>query len=169
MTEVTGKSVKITADEAKAHELPPVEIRIDLGESGLAGMKFPDKGQYLSLSGPPGGPLGLVIRHIDKLPKSEADWHKLAENRYADGSMKFGKVEKIEFNGKKQDAYTVATGAGPARANHLLIAIAVPVSGDAILVDYHRAGGNTEVPPPISLASDKIFSEISPSISIKFE
>jgi hypothetical protein len=168
MDEVNTKDVKITAAEAKRHSLPAAEITLDLGKTGLSGTKFPAEGEYLALSGPPGGPLGLAVFHIKELPLNELDWRKLIEKRYAERSPAMGKAEELEIAGGKHAAFTVTTDGGPAKTHHLLIAFAVPDSRDAIVVDFYR-GGQDDTPSPRTLAADKKFSEISPSLSIRFE
>jgi hypothetical protein len=169
MDEIDSETVRITAKEAKEHGLPPAEITIILGESGLSGMKFPDKGEYLSLSGPPGGPLGLVVLHIESVPKNNSTWHELIEKRYPERSATMGRAGEIKIGDEKYSAYTFSTDSGPARAHHLLIVFAVPDSKEAILVDFYRAAGKSEIPTPQSLATDEKFSEILPSLSIRFE
>lgn len=168
MDEINSKDVKIEASDAKKHSLPAAEITIDLGETGLSGMKFPNKGEYLSLSGPPGGPLGLTVFHTQELPTTDLEWRKLIEKRYGERATATGRVEAVEIAGKERGAFTFTSDSGPARAHHLLIAFAVPESKDAILVDFYSAGQG-ETPSPKILAATKKFSEISPSLSIRFE
>src|SRR4029078_12711225 len=56
--------VKISPAEATAHHLPPAEITLNTAGKNLEARKFPAENQYLALSGPPGGPLGLVLEHV---------------------------------------------------------------------------------------------------------
>lgn len=168
MDEVNTKEVKITAADAKKHSLPAAEITINLGETGLSGFKFANEGEYLSLSGPPGGPLGMTVFHTKHLPKTDADWRKLVEERYDERATAMGEAADIEVAGGKHNAFSCTTDGGPAQAHHLLIAFAVPDSDEAIVVDFYSAGQGA-TPSPKTLLAAKKFSEISPSLSIRFE
>jgi hypothetical protein len=169
MDEINTQAVKITAAESKSHELPAAEIVLDLGETGMSGRKFREKGEYLTLSGPPGGPLGLTVSHIAKLPKSADDWHSLAKKLNTQESTEMGHVGTLKIAGAERAAFTYTTDDGSDRSHHLMIVFAVPDSKDGILVDFYRGTGTDKTPAPEVLAADDIFAEISPSLSIRFE
>jgi hypothetical protein len=169
MDEINTQSVKITRAESEHHKLPAAEISLDLGESGLSGRKFPEKGDYLSLSGPPGGPLGLRISHLASVPSTDEEWQTLIKKLFAERTVEMGTAGEIKFGGENRASLTCTTDSGPARAHHLLIVIAVPDAKDAILVDFYRRAGQTATPGPAELAKDGKFAELSPSFSIRFE
>ena len=169
MDEINTQTVKITAAESKSHHLPAAEISLNLGKTGLSGRKFSDKGEYLSLSGPPGGPLGIRISHLASLPSNTAEWRTLIEKRFDGQSPDIGTEGEIKFAGQTCSALTCTTGAGPARAHHLLILVEVPHSKEGLLVDFYHRAGKTETPDPQSLSQDAKFAELSPSFSIRFE
>ncbi len=53
--------LSIPASEALAHGLPPVALRLDATGCGLWGTTFPAPRTFVSLSGPPGGPLFFEV------------------------------------------------------------------------------------------------------------
>jgi hypothetical protein len=169
MNEINTRKVKITADESKSNQLPAVEISLDLGQTGLSGRKFGNKGEYLRLSGPPGGPLGLIISQVADLMTDPEEWHDLIKDRYAEGPPTLGTVGEIKLAGEKRPAFTFTTGSDAARAHHLLVLVAIPDSQQGLLVDFYRRAGKSETPSPQELAKDEKFAELSPSFSIRFE
>jgi hypothetical protein len=169
MNEINTRKVIITSEESKSNQLPAVEISVDLGKTGLSGRKFGSKGEYLSLSGPPGGPLGLKISHVANLARGVEEWHSLVKERYGDESPAMGTAGEIKLAGEKRDAFTFTTGSDAARAHHLLVHVAIPGSQDGLLVEFYRRAGKSETPSPQELVKDEKFSELSPSFSIRFE
>jgi hypothetical protein len=169
MDEIQGPSVKITAAEASRHQLPPAEISLNTGETGMSGMKFSSKDEYFSLSGPPGGPLGLTVALVEKSPKELDGWKSLIEDRFKNRSPEVGSAGEVELDGKARPAFTCTTDGGPSRAHHLLVLMAVPKSDKGLLIDFYSGAGETKTPSPQEMAKQGEFSEISPSFSIRFE
>lgn len=63
-----SRSIRISPQECRAHGLPAVTIELDLSDEPLIGGAFLGDGNYLRLSGPPGGPLNVIIRVRDESP-----------------------------------------------------------------------------------------------------
>jgi len=108
-----------TAEEAKAHHLPPLSMRFSLERSRPAMKKFPEANAYF-LSGPtpPGGVWQFEIRayrngHLPIHPAATA------------GSLVVA--------GKKRQAFAYFLGSGPARAERCLVIIPYDASSGAIL------------------------------------
>ena len=73
-----GERVSIAADDAAARNLPAVGFSLVMAEGlGMLATPFPDQLTYLIVSGPPGGPLFLVVQpwsdpqHDDALPPEQ--------------------------------------------------------------------------------------------------
>jgi hypothetical protein len=49
--------VHITPSECQQHQMAPLDLSVDATGTALRPIEFPEKGVYLRLSGPPGGPL----------------------------------------------------------------------------------------------------------------
>ncbi len=169
MREIESPIVKITAAESASHDLPPAEITLNTGKLNMSGSKFSLKDEYFTLSGPPGGPLGLVVIRVAKAPKELADWKQLIAELYKDRFPEAGTVGKAELDGKPHPAFTCTTDKGFARSHHLLILIAVPKSDQGVLIDFYSGADKTKTPTPQEMAKQGDFLELSPSFSIRFE
>jgi hypothetical protein len=169
MDEIKTRTVKITAAESKDHDLPAAEISLDLAKTGMSGKKFPKEGDYLSLSGPPGPPLGMKISLVEEMPESEDQWRDLVEKRYPKRAPDSGTIGEIEFADGVRPAFTCTIPHGPKKAHHLFVVLAIPESEKGILVDFYRGGGKTSTPSPVDMAKLGDFAELSPSFSIRFE
>ncbi|GMU55545.1 MAG: hypothetical protein AMXMBFR33_46910 [Candidatus Xenobia bacterium] len=53
--------VQITPEQCRQHGLAPVELSVDPTGTVLRPYLFPEKGVYLRMSGPPGGPLLMEV------------------------------------------------------------------------------------------------------------
>lgn len=133
------QSVEIHPSDLKQRGLPAVSIRVDAAAAGMSARLFPAKDTILALSGPPGGPLVLVIWDCTALATDvEAairarlvpPWTNALEVRHRDEGT---------ILGAKREGMTFFTGSGLARIAwfavlaqvreaQLLVAVGVPGS-----------------------------------------
>ena len=169
-TPAASKTVKVSAAESASHGLPPAEISVDLGQHAFSTKTFAAKDNYLSLSGPPGGPLGLQVEHIQNAPKDDAAWRKLAETRFAERKpIEMGSAAEVSIASGKNVAFTCTTGESLARAHHLLVTVPVPKTSDGILVDFKFAAAKTKTPTPQAVMSESKFGDLLRSLSIRVQ
>lgn len=169
MRKIESPTVKITAAESASHDLPPAVIALDTGKLRMWGSKFSLKDEYFTLSGPPGGPLGMIVKRVTKAPKDLAGWKALVEENFKDRFPEAGSMGTVEIDGEARPAFTCTTDKSMARSHHLLILFAVPKSDQGVLVDFYSGADETKTPTPQEMAKQGEFSELSPSLSIRFE
>jgi hypothetical protein len=105
----TGARVTITAAEAEAAGLPKLGFSLDPSSAGMSGSKLVD-GLYLRLSGPPGGPLMLLVSPATV----GADFSSLVSAELLDGPLL---EQQVELLGATRRAVAWSTGAGHARTS----------------------------------------------------
>ncbi len=170
MASADSSMIKISGLESASHQLPPVQIAINPGDHGFSVARFAGKDKYLSLSGPPGGPLNLQVERLQKVPVDDAGWRKLVEQRFAERKpIEMGSAAELEIAGGKNQAFTCSTGESLACAHHLLIVVPISKSHDGILVDFEYAAANSKTPAPLAVIKDSGFGDLLRSLSIRFE
>lgn len=123
-----GERWRTTVEDAKAAGLPPVAFSFDLTGSGMSGGRV-GNGDYVMLSGPPGGPLTLRIAPATV----GADPATLVQHGSATVTP-----EEVELLGAKQRAVAWITGEGMTRISWCGIVVAPPGAaegGAALLVE----------------------------------
>lgn len=169
MGENESSRFEISAAESKEHRLPPAAIAVDLGDVFMRSRKFPAKGVYASMSGPPGAPLGLLIQLVaEKLDDDEA-WRRYAETIYEDAPPELGSVGEVELSGSKYPAITFTTGDANARTHHLMAAAAVPDAEQSVVIHFSQAAGKTETPAPGEIVRDGRYADLLQSISVRWD
>jgi hypothetical protein len=169
MKDTPTSILRISAAESASHQLPAADITLDYSVAHMTERKFPAEDQYLSLSGPPGMPLGMKVSHVVTTPTNKAEWESLVEQRYAKQLAELGTAADLKISGAARPAFTCTTGKSHARAHHVLVLIAVPKSKAGILVDFYHRAGKTETPTPQAMAVDGRFAPILQSLSVRFE
>lgn len=110
-----SKLVEVSPEDLKHQGYPPVAIRVDAAAAGMSSRMFPAKHTILALSGPPGGPLVVVVWDCSNLgPDVEGavrarlvpPWTSALEVKHRDGAVLLG---------EHRDGVTFFTGAGRAR------------------------------------------------------
>lgn len=136
--------ITITEAQATGAGLPAIGIQLDPGSSGFSGKNFSGPGNFLTLSGPPGGPAGLRL-DITASEAHEAGLRAEAAKRYgAEATM--GSAGTIRIAGQEHPALTLAEGVVPARAEHLLVLVSTPKGN--ILIDYWCSAGRGDPEKP---------------------
>jgi len=148
---VATPRLTITPEEATAHALPAARIEIDTGSVVLAGPKFPDDTTYVALSGPPGGPLGLRVLHVESPPEDDAAWRLLVENLFEGRPLTVGQAGEVEIDGSARRTYSCTTGQSLARSHHVLVLFDAPAPSGAVLVDFFSTAGSQETPAPADI------------------
>ena len=161
--------VRITAAEARKHGLPGASITLEPGATGLSAATFPEDGMYLRMSGPPGGPLGLIVAHATQAAGDEAALKALAEKRFAGRSPAVGTFDRVELSGAVRHVLTCTTDSSAARAHHLLVHFARPDATDGILLDFWMPAGTSPAPAPQAMLEHPRYAALLKSVSVRFE
>ena len=120
---VTKERVSITAEQAAAAGLPALGFSLETTGMGMSGSQL-GNGEYLHLSGPPGGPLTLRIAPTTvDAAFAEVEGAKLVE-------------EQVELLGEQRRAAAWITGESLARTSWCAVIIGPPgaKSGDPALL-----------------------------------
>jgi hypothetical protein len=127
--------VEVLGSYSRAQGLPPVALRLEV--SGLIASIVPTPSTYLSLSGPPGGPLFLVVKPLGRGP---ADMGALenAVRREESREVAFGPRGTVRVGGTPRDA--VLYFAGEKSAATAGCAVALPVGEENLLVLFGTQG-----------------------------
>ena len=161
--------LEISVAEATDHQLPAVAISLDTADTGLAGAKFAEEGQFLRLSGPPGGPLGMEIELVKDVAATEEALGQFALQRFEGQTPDVGSSATVDIAGGSHLAVTCSAGSSMAKATHLLVLIPAPNSNASLLVDFWKGTRGADVRSPESMIADSQYSELLKSLSIRFE
>jgi hypothetical protein len=117
----------ITADQAKAAGLPAIGFKLS-GLKGHGWTRFAaDANRYISLSGPPGGPLSFSVRPYTDTASGpqtlEQLFNKAVEGRGGLEPMVVGEPEKVSVGGKEREAQAFRTGRSLATSNWCVVRI----------------------------------------------
>jgi len=129
---------RTTAEDAKAAGLPPVAFSFDTTDSGMSGSGSSD-GDYVTLSGPPGGPLML------RIAPATVGADPAALVRRGSASVT---AEEVELLGAKRRAVAWITGEGLARTSWCGIVVAPTGAAEgaaALLVELGVGHGGEEI------------------------
>lgn len=126
---VTVERITITAAEAKAAGLPAIGFSLDTTGTGMIGTRLDDR-NYLHLSGPPGGPLMLIISPAT-IGAELADL--VGGDRVLDARLV---PEQVELLGAPRSAVAWITGASLARTSWCAVIVGRPeaAAGDPALL-----------------------------------
>jgi len=159
--------VKVTAAEAAARGLPRYGVSIDVTGSGCTVARLPDKTTFLRLSGPPGGPLGLLIRS-SRTASARPKWlGQLVQREVPDRGLKLGAKATLVVDGKQHPAIAYTTGASLARAHGCLIDAFSSPKQDGLLILFWISAGTSAHPGCAALARSGPFATLLPSLTIK--
>ncbi|HEV8269507.1 MAG TPA: hypothetical protein VGR00_14785 [Thermoanaerobaculia bacterium] len=146
--------VALTAAAALAHGLSPVSIAVDTRESGMMVSEFPSKGCFLSLQGPPGGPLFFAVRDVTGSRRSLAEHVRAGETR----DVVLGAEETLDVAGEKRTALLYFTGEQSAAT--VGCAVVVPAGEARILLDFGGGGARGSVKSCGELVRRRPFSRL---------
>ena len=110
-------NITITPDEAAAAGLPKIGISLDTTNSGMSGTKL-GPGEYLHLSGPPGGPL---ILRIGRARSSSLFTNVVAADHLGDAKLV---EEQVELLGAPRRAAAWVNGESLARTSWCAVILA---------------------------------------------
>jgi hypothetical protein len=130
------QNVEIGVDEAVRRGLSPMRIRVDPRAASMSSRTFPANDVYLKLSGPPGGPLLLMIWDCKGANDVDA---ALIRSKFVPAwttELEVGIADRAHVLGRERAGLTFATGSGIARtawfgflltcgAGHALITLGV--------------------------------------------
>ncbi|MBI5499960.1 MAG: hypothetical protein HY907_06935 [Deltaproteobacteria bacterium] len=145
--QATGERVSIAAADAASRNLPALGFSLVLADGmGMLATAFPDQLSYLAVSGPPGGPLFLIVQpwsdpqHDDALPAEQEMRRRFTSE--SDPYAWHGEAS-VQAAGSARLAFAFETGASMARtlwcavtldppagaSSGLLLAAAIPAAG----------------------------------------
>jgi hypothetical protein len=147
-------SFAITADQAKAVGLPPIGFELS-GLKGHGWTRFaPDRNRYLSLSGPPGGPLSFLVSPYsdDGSPTLEQLFRKAFADQSALEPFLAGEPEKVEIAGAEREAQAFRTNRSLATSNWCVVKIpAAKIENTGLLMTL-RIGSKEDRTPSCALS-----------------
>lgn len=117
---VSNALVQIDAASARAKGLPELSFSLDFRDTAFTVMPYAE-GSYLRASGPPGGPLTLVVSAITR------------DAEFGPGDASSSVVEQVELLGEPRRAVAWISGSSHARTSHCSILVA-PARGDHALL-----------------------------------
>jgi len=153
---------RISREESAAHNLPPVEISVDVSGMGAVLWRFPAPRVYVHLSGPPGTPLGMAIEAYTNLKDDSQSLLALARRRTASArAVMMGEVEQVTLGGRSLLAIGWLSGESQARARHCLALFpAAEGAADGVLVELQAAAPPGATPMCSGIASIRPFDSL---------
>jgi hypothetical protein len=146
--------VQIDAASARAKGLPELAFSLDFRTTSLSVAPFAE-GSYLRASGPPGGPLFLIVSAIAR----DAEF---GPGEGASSSV----VEQVELLGAPRRAVAWISGASHARTSHCSILVAPPQGEQALLIEIGVGHQRDEVTCKTALAHEQLAKVLA---SLRFE
>lgn len=156
--------MEIQPDDLKKHGLQPLAIRVDAVSAGLSARLFPTKDAILALSGPPGGPLVLVVWDCTGLAADVESairarlvppWTNALELRHRDEGILLG---------AQREGMTFFTGTG--RARIAWFAALISVREAQLLVACGVPGSASDDVPAAEVLSNPAISKAVESLRI---
>ena len=117
---------RITSADAEAHDLTPFDFSIDTAGTPMLATPFPDVGEYLAVSGPPGGPQNVRFvslgARVDGPAALEAVLRPIFSH-VGDDPFALGAPTEVTVGGSPRQALSFATGQSMARTSWCAILI----------------------------------------------
>ncbi len=159
------RQVRITPAEAQRNLLPPLTLSVDLGKSALSGRTYADYRTYLRLSGPPGGPLAVLLlaygsRRHDDLMLEAIVRHELGKRMPA--PFVPGAAEKVRLAGATRLARTALTGKSLARTSWCAVMVQAGTQSHGVLALF---GVGHQGPKPLPCAKILAHPQLKPVIA----
>ena len=155
------RTVTITAEEARARGLWPVGVELQLTDGGLTATRFPQEDVYLTVSGPPGGPLGLRIK--------KGALHKVTGPFESDRETTWMAKREvtIEVGRRKVKARAFTFGKSLARSHACSVRLDAPAgTAGRLILEFYRGAGTTKHMGCVALASQPPFRELLASLRL---
>lgn len=158
------KFVEIGVDEAVKRGLTPMRIRVDPRVASMSSRTFPANDVYLKLSGPPGGPLLLMIWDCKKANDIDA---ALIRSKFVPAwttALELGTADRANVLGGERAGLTFATGSGIGRTAWFGF---VFMCGAAHVLITLGVGGRDNVPVPAAdIVSNPAIRRVLETLSI---
>jgi hypothetical protein len=152
--------VTVTAKEAKAKGLWPLGLTLNITDTSLSSSRFPQKGVYLTMSGPPGGPLGIRVRKVAL--------HKVTGPFKAEPGLTWSsdKKELIMVGKRKRVAFAFTRGKSLARSHGCNVHLSAPKVAGKLLLTFYIGAGKSKHPGCKALGQLKPFNTVLPSVRL---
>ncbi|MBL9023083.1 MAG: hypothetical protein JNL21_12850 [Myxococcales bacterium] len=140
----------ITKAEASALRLPAIGFRVTMKRGGLS-VQGPSRAQYVSASGPPGGPLAFIAKPYNDGVSDQAALEVLFRRALSDWSgfepIEAGPAETVTVGGKKLEAQSFRTGKSLATTNWCVVKVpAAKNARDGVLFLFGVGTGESAKP-----------------------
>ena len=153
--------LSIPAGDALAHGLPPVSLSLDATGSGLWGSTFPAPRTFVSLSGPPGGPLFFAV---SSAPPGASDQVRAVMAASAWGRDPIVQPGgPVEVNGISRASFLFF--AGQQNAATVGCVVEVPVGEAMLSLVFGHGGAPGSVPDGASVARHPSLHKVLSSFS----
>lgn len=164
----------VTAREAEAHGLAAIGFAFEEVPRSLIATRFPAPGTLAVFSGPPGGPLGILVES-DGLSGGDAaalhDALRTAPSTRIGAERVIGDPVERAVGGVTRAAVAMLAGTGRARTHYCVVVIpAVEGAGRGLLVWLYAAGGGVAAPSceavlghPVLAAAAEGFRVLAPA------
>jgi len=149
--------IEVSPAQAATAGLPAVQVRVTETALPLMARPLPFGGAYLSLSGPPGGPLGMTVTADVARPEEMADSLRDAGHQDVQSSL-------ITWNGESLPAIASRHGEGNARAQELRV-MATTVNEKGIWITISAAPPTRSL-TPAQLAAQAPFAEMLAAVKV---
>ena len=140
-----GEVVRIKPREAKKHALPPIGFRVDTAGTAMLASKFPDDGLYLTMSGPPGGPLLVQVYGYAGTAHDVATLEAQIRANYDKPWFQpftLDQTTKLSLGGADRLARTFLTGKGHTRTRWCAALVPAPKgAAEGLVVVFGDAAG----------------------------
>jgi len=156
--------LKISADEARKRGLPGIAIEVDARSASMSAEVVSAKDLYLHLSGPPGGPLLLMIWDCTGC---STDVRAAIQAKFVPTwtrSIAFGQVDRARVMGDEREGMTFTTGEGFARIAWFGFLMERPAG--LLLVTLGVGGRDPEPVPAVDVVSNPAIAKLLSSLKI---
>jgi hypothetical protein len=158
--------IEIRPEDSLAHSLPAIGFRVDTGRTGLGGRPFASLGLYLTLSGPPGGPLSFCVspaleRESDAVAVEREVFRQLGDNFRKARTAAQGHVF---IAGASRPAITYTAGEG--FFSEATCATLVGTPAGSLLVAVSIGWSGKEAPRCVDVAEDRRLRELIQSFTL---
>lgn len=107
---MTQGTVSVSAQEAVAHGLPPVSVRVDATHCGMR-LVPESPGCYVHLQGPPGAPLSFVVRPGDRRGDDAVPLEEQVRRRESSSTdLEIGSAGTVKVRGVERPALLYFAG-----------------------------------------------------------
>lgn len=161
-----ARLIRVKAKEAVKKGLPPIGFSIELTGTAMSGLAFPEKGLYLTASGPPGGTLLMQVLSYEAKIHDPAALDAQIRAHFSKAwqqPLVLHQQGTLRLAGKQRPARAFMTGKSGMTRARWCAALVSPTgaSGAGLLVAVGEAAGPDD---PVTCAAVTAHKELAPLI-----